>query len=133
MILSMFGKKADTLSNRSVNIQRTSPASANNQNFAFREKVTDKEVVKSLESMVWFVWKPGSQPYICLRFGRRKDLISEGICMEMIPQIPLGDRLNRKLILIIENLFEEGNAFTQNHFRSHAKRSMSWAEKFRLY
>jgi hypothetical protein len=46
MVLSMCGKKAYTLSNRSVNIQRTSPASANNQNFAFREKITAKEVVK---------------------------------------------------------------------------------------
>ena len=40
------------LSNRSVKIRCTSPPCINNQDFAFREKVTAKEFVKLWESTV---------------------------------------------------------------------------------
>jgi len=72
-------KKEGTLSSWSENIQHTSPASANNQNFSFMKKATAREVFKLCQSTFWFVWEPGSQPYLRLRFGRRKDLISKGI------------------------------------------------------
>ncbi len=52
--------------------------------------------------------------------------------MEIIPQIPFEGRLNRKLMLILAPLFEEVNVLSRNYFQSHEKRSMSWAERFKL-